>query len=70
MRITQEQLEELASGGRIWTVTLLTEQRLVATVIAGNDTDKNTLRELALMQADEGRVAWETTSAVTKVKWL
>ena len=70
MKITQEQLKELASGGRIWTVTLLTEQRLVATVIAGNDTDKDTLCELALMQADEGRIAWETTSVVTQVRWL
>lgn len=48
-----------------WKVTLRTEQKLTATVTASVDADEETLRELALQQADAGEVTWETTYGET-----
>lgn len=48
-----------------WKVTLRTEDELIATVTADVDADEETLRELALQQADDGEVAWETVYAET-----
>jgi hypothetical protein len=48
-----------------WKVTLRTEEELTATVTADVDADEETLRELALQQADDGEVTWETVYAET-----
>ena len=68
--MTAEELATLAAGGRIWTVTLTAEEVLTTTVIAGNDTDEATLRELALLKADAGEACWDTVWAETKVRWV